>query len=109
MMWGFALWALVHLAVHPTGSNAVLTAAILILALVGAALQDVKKSAAMPAWPDWQARTSYLPFAAILGGRARWSFDGRALLLGSVLWLAATWAHIPLGGSFAAGIWRWIG
>lgn len=109
MMWGFALWALVHFAVYPTSSNAVLTAAILILALVGAALQDAKKTRAMPAWPDWKARTSYLPFAAILNGRARLSFDGRALVLGSLLWLAATWAHTPLGGIFAAGIWRWIG
>ncbi|MDT8759031.1 NnrU family protein [Sphingomonas psychrotolerans] len=109
MMWGFALWALVHFAVYPTDANAVLTAAILILALVGAALQDVKKTAAMPAWTDWKARTSYWPFAAILGGRARWSLDARALLLGTLLWLAASWAHVPLGGVLAAGIWRWIG
>lgn len=109
MMWGFALWALVHLAVYPSGANAVLTAAILILALVGAALQDAKKTAAMPNWADWKARTSYWPFAALLSGRARWSFDGRAVLLGTLLWLAATWAHVPLGRTFAAGIWRWIG
>jgi len=109
MMWGFGLWALVHFAVYPTDSNAVLTAAILILALVGAALQDAKKTVAMPAWPDWRTRTSYVPFAAIVAGRARWSFDGRAVLLGTLLWLAATWAHAPLGGTLAAGIWRWIG
>jgi hypothetical protein len=29
------------------------------------------------------------------------------LLGGLVVWLAATWAHIPLSG-FAAGIWRWL-
>jgi uncharacterized membrane protein len=109
MMWGFALWALVHFVVFPTVSNTVLTVAILILALVGAALQDMKKTAAMPAWPDWKARTSYLPFAALLAGRARWSFDGRALLLGTLLWLVATWAHTPLGGPLEAGLWRWIG
>jgi hypothetical protein len=27
---------------------------------------------------------------------------------GTVLWLAATWAHIPLVG-YTAGIWQWIG
>ena len=27
---------------------------------------------------------------------------------GLVLWMAATWAHIP-GNGMAAGIWRWVG
>jgi hypothetical protein len=30
-----------------------------------------------------------------------------ALLGGLVVWLVATWAHIPLTG-WHAGIWRWI-
>lgn len=110
MMWGFAIWALVHFAVFPHAANLVLTAAILILALVGAALQDGKKTRLNPAWADWRARTSYLPFAAQLAGRAHWSLGGgRAILGGLVLWLAATWAHQPLGGAIAAGIWRWVG
>jgi uncharacterized membrane protein len=110
MMWGFAIWALVHLAVFPTGANAVLTAAILILALVGAGLQDGKKRKLQPGtWPQWEARTSYIPFAAQLSGKARWSLgDLRAILGGTALWLAATWAHVPLGGALEAGIWRWI-
>lgn len=106
MMWGFALWALVHFAVFPTDAHLVLTAAMLLLALVGAALQDAKKAALLPGWREWQARTSYWPFAAQLAGRARWSLGGaRAILGGTALWLAATWLH-P-GGD--AGIWRWIG
>ncbi|MET0310390.1 MAG: NnrU family protein [Sphingomonas sp.] len=111
MMWGFALWALVHFAVFPTAADAVLTATILILALVGAALQDSKKIALQPqSWPDWEARTSFLPFARQFAGRARWTAGGTtALLGGTVLWLAATWAHVPAGGAIAAGIWRWIG
>jgi uncharacterized membrane protein len=111
MMWGFALWALVHFAVFPSPSVAVLTAAILLLALAGAALQDRKKAAQRPdAWPQWQARTSYLPFAAQIAGRARWSLgDARALIGGTLIWLVATWAHAPLGGTLAAGVWRWVG
>lgn len=31
-----------------------------------------------------------------------------ALAGGTVLWLVATWAHIPLTG-WPAGIWRWLG
>jgi hypothetical protein len=30
-----------------------------------------------------------------------------ATLGGLIFWLAATWAHIPLGG-WPAGIWRWL-
>lgn len=54
MMWGFALWGVVHILVFPDPSN-------IVLALAG----------------------------------------------GTMVWLAATWAHIPLAG-WPAGIWRWI-
>ncbi|MFZ5748825.1 MAG: NnrU family protein [Pseudomonadota bacterium] len=112
MMWAFALWAVVHAAVFPVPANFVLTAAILIVALVGAALQDDKKRRLQPdMWPRWQAVTSYWPFAAIAAGNAQRAaaWPGTVATLGGlVLWLAATWAHIPLTG-WAAGVWRWVG
>jgi uncharacterized membrane protein len=109
MMWSFALWGLCHIAVFPVAKNIILAAAMVILALVGAALQDRKKQRLQPdLWPAWEAKTSYLPFAAIAAGRARLGgFGMHALLGGLVVWLAATWAHIPLSG-WAAGIWRWL-
>lgn len=108
MMWAFALWAAVHVAVYPTAANTVLCAAIAVLALVGAAMQDRKKEAGQPGWRAWEARTSYWPFAAIAGGRARLGgFRPHDLVGGLVVWLAATWAHGPLAG-WAAGIWRWV-
>ncbi|WP_445191629.1 NnrU family protein [Sphingomonas sp. Tas61C01] len=110
MMWAFAIWGAAHILVYPIGKNIILAAAIIVLALVGAALQDRKKAALDPAgWPSWQARTSYMPFAAILAGKARvGGFGMHAIAGGLVVWLAATWAHIPLAG-WPAGIWRWIG
>lgn len=109
MMWAFGLWALVHILVYPIPAQIVLAVGIAILALVGAALQDAKKRALQPQrWREWEARTSYLPFAAIAAGRARFGgFRPHDLAGGVVVWLAATWAHIPLAG-WAAGIWRWI-
>ncbi|WNC91581.1 NnrU family protein [Paraburkholderia sp. FT54] len=109
MMWSFALWGLCHIAVFPVARNIILAAAMVILALVGAALQDRKKEQLQPdLWLAWEAKTSYLPFAAIAAGRARLGgFGMHALLGGLVVWLAATWAHIPLTG-WAAGIWRWL-
>ncbi|PRX31270.1 putative membrane protein [Paraburkholderia sp. BL18I3N2] len=109
MMWSIALWGLCHIAVFPVAKNVVLAAAMVILALVGAALQDRKKQRLQPdLWPAWESQTSYLPFAAIAAGRAQLGgFGMHALLGGLVVWLAATWAHIPLTG-WAAGIWRWL-
>jgi uncharacterized membrane protein len=109
MMWSFALWGLCHIAVFPTARTIVLAAAIIVLALVGAALQDRKKQRLQPdQWPVWESKTSYLPFAAIAAGRARLGgFGMHALLGGIVVWLVATWVHIPLTG-WHAGIWRWL-
>ena len=110
MMWAFALWGVSHILIYPIGKNIILSGSIIVLALVGAALQDRKKAALDPqAWPVWQARTSYLPFGAIVAGRARLGGLGMHALAGGVVtWLVATWAHIPLAG-WPAGIWRWIG
>ncbi len=110
MMWSFALWGACHIAVFPQAANIILAVAIIILALAGAALQDRKKRILQPErWRAWEARTSYWPFGAIATGRARLGgFGWHALGGGLILWLAATWAHIPLAG-WPAGIWRWIG
>ncbi len=109
MLWAFALWGLCHIAVYPMMKNIIVAVAMIILALVGAALQDRKKEGLAPdLWPAWDAKTSYLPFAAIATGRARLAGFGLHTLAGGlVIWLAATWAHIPLSG-WAAGVWRWI-
>ena len=104
MMWGFALWALAHILVAPTGRTLVLAGAIAFLALVGAHLQDRKKQALMGAgWRAWEGKTSYWPqLGALPGiGIGLW-----AVAIG--LWLAITWAHIALA-YVPAGIWRWVG
>jgi len=104
MMWGFALWAIVHAIVHPTPASLVLSFTIAFLALVGAALQDGKKAALLgEVWRDWQSKTSFIPY-----GRGFKSADAFALVTGTILWLAATWAHGALGYR-PAGIWAFFG
>jgi uncharacterized membrane protein len=103
MMWGFALIALGHLVAAPTSRTLVVMSAIIILALVGARLQDRKKAVLMgEAWHVWEAKTSFGP---------RWSYllqVGPVLwLVAASLWLAITWAHTPAGG-IPAGVWRWL-
>jgi uncharacterized membrane protein len=103
MMWGFALSALTHILVYPEPAQIVLATAIGFLALVGAHVQDRKKAALQPDfWPEWEARTSYLPLA-----RGFANPGTVALVGGTALWLAASWAHLPLAG-WDAGVWRWL-
>ena len=103
MMWAFALWAAAHALVAGTPRVLVLTGALAFLALVGAHLQDRKKAALMgAAWQGWAARTHYWPQPA---GVARAGIG--AWLGGVVLWLAATWGHIPRA-YVPAGLWRWV-
>lgn len=103
MMWGFALWALAHIALWWSTRTLIVASAILVLALLGAHLQDRKKEALMgAAWAGWEAKTSYWPrlggFAAL--GWMHW-------LAALILWLAITWAHIP-GAGIPAGIFHWL-
>jgi uncharacterized membrane protein len=112
MLWAFAIWGVVHILVYPVTKNIIVAIAIIVLSLVGAALQDRKKAALDPqGWTAWEGRTSWWPFAAIAQGRARVGglsgFGVHALGGGLVVWLLATWAHIPLAG-WPAGIWRWL-
>ncbi len=109
MLWSFAIWGLAHILVYPIAKTFIVTSAIIVLALVGAALQDRKKELLQPQqWLDWERRTSYLPFAAVAAGRAHLGgFGPFAILGGLAFWLVVTWAHIPLAG-WPAGIWRWL-
>ena len=103
MMWGFALWGVSHMVAAPTARTLVVALAVIVLALVGARLQDGKKKRLMgAAWTEWESRTSYWPRIGQLG-----AIGARSWILGIVIWLVGSWAHIQAGG-IAAGIWRWL-
>lgn len=111
MMWGFAFWSITHALASPTPRVYALTAAMAFLALAGSWGQDRKKAVLMgDAWQGWVSRTSFVPFGGQLAGRISWAaaWPGRTtLLLGTLLWLGASWAH-PLLGQPVAGLWRWL-
>jgi uncharacterized membrane protein len=111
MMWSFALWGLVHVLVSPRPAVIMLSAAMAVLALVGAALQDGKKAMMMGAsWRDWAARTAFVPLTGQFSGKIGWgvAWPGPvALVGGTIIWLAATYAHGHMGAPLA-GIWRWV-
>lgn len=100
MMWGFALWAIVHIIVVATSKALIFDGTILFLALVGAAMQDRKKQALMGQdWHDWSAQTAFLPFTRGFAYPGTFSLIG-----GTLLFLLATWLHpMPVGPwAFAA-------
>ena len=100
MMWGFALWGIVHLMVIAMPKALVFDGAIIFLALVGSVMQDRKKRRLMGAsWHEWSARTAFVPFARGLASPGLF-----ALVAGTLLLLLATWLHPE-----PAGPWRWIG
>jgi len=109
MLWSVALWGFTHILVYPQPANIIVAATMIVFALVGSAAQDRKKETLDPdRWRRWEAMTSWLPFAAIASGRARLGgFRPHDIAGGLVVWLGATWLHIPASG-WAAGIWRWV-
>lgn len=103
MMWGFALWAISHILLWWSIRTLIIAGAVLVLALVGAHMQDRKKRALLgDVWTRWETKTRYWP---------RWQFLFSAgwplWALTLVLWLAITWSHIHAAG-VPAGVWRWV-
>jgi uncharacterized membrane protein len=106
MNWAFMIWALVHIALWGSAPNLIVAGGILILAAVGSVGQDHKKLNVIgQPWRQWMDRTSFVPFAALLAGRAEWSAlkaAWPALAGGLLLWLAVTWFHAPRSSPLAA-------
>lgn len=96
----FILWALVHISLSGSARNLIVAGGILLLALAGSIGQDAKKARLIgEPWRDWQTRTSFLPFAALIDGRAAWraAFPGWiALIGGTAFWALVTSWHAPL-------------
>ncbi len=74
-LWGVSVWAVFHIAANGDAASLVLFSTFLIVALVGTVSIDRKRDAALgEAWRRYAARTSNVPFAAMLQGRTRFSF-----------------------------------
>lgn len=100
MNMSFTIWAVVHISLWGSPRNLIVAGGIFLLALLGSIGQDAKKARLIgEPWRDWQARTSFVPFAALLSGRAGWrrAWPGWIALLGGLIfWLAITYWHAPL-------------
>lgn len=107
VMWGLGLWSLSHLAVVAEVAEALRYAAFAALALLFLPRIEAKQRAkwGAAAWADFTARSSSVPFAALLQGRARLDLReigwpriavAAALYLALVLWLHPRIIGVPV-------------
>lgn len=108
VMWGLGLWSLAHLVAIAEAAQALRFAAFAALALLGTLRMEQKQRAKWgdAAWTDFTARSSNLPFLAMLQGRARLNWREIGILrlaIAALLYLAAiAWLHPAVIGS---GVW----
>lgn len=109
LMWGIALWAIMHVAANGDVASVLFFGGLAVLALVGPKMIERRRELALgERWRRFVGQTSYIPFAAVLAGRARVGLAeiGLARILGGVaLYLVVLFLHEPL-----FGVWPlWIG
>jgi uncharacterized membrane protein len=72
LMWSFGLWGIVHFISQPNWRGFWFFGLFAATAILGAALQERRKAEDYGAsWDRFAAKTSFVPFWAILGGRAK--------------------------------------
>lgn len=102
MMWGFALWAAVHLVARGDAASAIFFGGFLLLALAGTALIDARKADSLgDDWRRFAEVTSNVPFTAIVEGRNRFVFaeiGWKRVLAGLGLYVVVLAAHPWLFG-----------
>lgn len=71
-LWGVALWSAFHVAANGDEASVIFFGTFLVLALFGTVLIDAKRRRKLGAtWTAFAARTSNVPFAAVIAGRNR--------------------------------------
>lgn len=102
-LWGVILWSGFHVLANGDLASIVFFGAFFLLALVGTVLIDAKRKRKLgAAWDAFAARTSNIPFAAVIAGRSAlhpaedfgWRFWAALLIF-----LAVLFAHPHLFGA----------
>lgn len=110
MAWGIGIWAMTHALTGGGAARFVLFSAIGALGFLGAWHQDRRKARQLgPAWDGFVSKTSFVPFVAVIQGRATLRFaDIGAWRIVVAVGLAAAamavhewvigWSPLPLPG-----------
>ena len=100
--WGVAIWAIAHLVSQATVRGFVFFGMFAAMALIGSWLQQRRKRAELSGWSSFEAKTSFLPFAAILQGRAALSLKAIGwwqIAVAAILWAAILHFHMRWFGA----------
>ncbi len=102
ILWGLALWGFAHLPANGHLAALILFGGLGAFAMVGMLILDSRKQVAlgMERWQALAAPTSFLPFGAVLAGRARFPADLRTL--------AGALAGLIAAAVLLAGGHRWF-
>jgi uncharacterized membrane protein len=102
MLCSFAIWGAVHTLANGDSATLVFFLAFLVTAVAGMPSIDAKLAARQPAaWPGFAAKTSIIPFAAILQGRNRLVLSEIGWMppvVGFILWAAILHFHRAIFG-----------
>jgi len=102
LMWGIGIWAMAHLISQGTVRGILFFGSFALTALAGAWLQDKRKLHSLGAgWAAFEKQTSFLPFAALIEGRAHLSLSALGwwrVGLAVILWAAVLHFHYQLFG-----------
>lgn len=96
LMWAIALWAAAHVLARGDVKALIFFGGLLLLALVGTALIDRRRTAHGEAWRRFATATSNVPFVAIAQGRNRFVLSEigyRNIALALVLYVALLVLH----------------
>jgi len=96
MQWAIIIWAVGHIIANGDTLSLVFFSAFLAVSFLGTLLMDHKKSMADPhRWQQLTAKSSNIPFAALVTGRNRWAVQEwlLPLLVGCVVYVAAYYFH----------------
>ncbi len=102
VMWGVAIWAITHMISQATWRGFAFFGAFAATALIGSWLQQNRKRGAVPGWADFEAKTSFFPFVAILQGRAKLILSAigwRPFIVAVIVWAALLHFHAWLFGA----------
>ncbi len=98
-LWGVTIWALWHILINGDQASVIFFGTFALLAVLGTfSIDDKRRKKLGDAWTGFAARTSNLPFAAIIAGRNQ-------LRIGELGWWRILLALVIFGGAFYGHLW----